>query len=180
MGGGSMMGVNDGSRSVPSSRRQDQPDGLLRPVCSGLTAAFDAPRLSHSEARPMSYHFSKRLNVPFDQAVARVIEALKREGFGVLTDIDVKATLKIKLGADFRPYRILGACNPPLAYRALQLEDKIGTMLPCNVIVQEHHSGGVEVSAVDPVASMQAIDNPGLAEVAKEVQAKLKRVVEGL
>jgi uncharacterized protein (DUF302 family) len=128
----------------------------------------------------MSYHFSKRLDVPFDQAVARVIEVLKREGFGVLTDIDVRATLKAKLGEDFRPYRILGACNPQLAYRALKLEDKIGTMLPCNVIVQEHQGGGVEVSAVDPVASMQAIENPGLAELAKEVQAKLKRVVEGL
>jgi uncharacterized protein (DUF302 family) len=118
--------------------------------------------------------------LPFDQAVARVIEALKREGFGVLTDIDVRATLESKLGEEFRGYRILGACNPPLAYRALQLEDKIGTMLPCNVIVQEHQSGGIEVSAVDPVTSMQAIDNPGLAEVAKEVQAKLKRVVESL
>lgn len=128
----------------------------------------------------MNYHFSKRLDVPFDQAVARVIEALKREGFGVLTDIDVRATLKAKLGEDFRPYRILGACNPQLAYRALRLEDKIGTMLPCNVIVQEHQGDGVEVSAVDPVASMQAIQNPGLAELAKEVQAKLKRVVEGL
>jgi uncharacterized protein (DUF302 family) len=129
----------------------------------------------------MSYHFSKRLDVPFDQAVARVIEALKREGFGVLTDIDVRATLKAKLGEDFRPYRILGACNPLLAHRALQLEDKIGTMLPCNVVVQEHQGGGgVEVSAVDPVASMQAIENPGLAEVANEVRAKLKRVVEGL
>jgi uncharacterized protein (DUF302 family) len=128
----------------------------------------------------MSYHFSKRLDVPFDQAVARVIEALKREGFGVLTDIDVSATMKAKLGEDFRPYRILGACNPQLAHRALQLEDKIGTMLPCNVIVQQHEGGGVEVSAVDPVASMQAIRNPGLAEVAKLVQVKLRKVVEGL
>jgi uncharacterized protein (DUF302 family) len=128
----------------------------------------------------MSYHFSKRLNVPFDTAVTHVIEGLKREGFGILTDIDVKSTLKNKLGKDFRPYRILGACNPPLALRALQLEDKIGTMLPCNVIVQEDQSGSVEVSAVDPVASMQAIDNADLAEVAKEVQSKLKRVVESL
>ena len=128
----------------------------------------------------MSYHFTKRLDVTFDQAVARVTEALKREGFGVLTDIDVKATMKAKLGEDFRPYRILGACNPQLAHRALKLEDKIGTMLPCNVIVQEYQGGGVEVSAVDPVASMQAIENPALAEVAKEVQAKLRRIVNEL
>ena len=128
----------------------------------------------------MSYHFSKRLDLPFDQAVARVIEALKREGFGVLTDIDVRATIKSKLGEEFRAYRILGVCNPPLAFRALQLEDKIGTMLPCNVIVQEHADGNVEISAVDPVASMQAIHNPGLAEVAKEVQSRLKRAIEGL
>ncbi len=128
----------------------------------------------------MSYHFSKTLDIPFDQAVARVTEALKREGFGVLTDIDVGATMKAKLGADFRPYRILGACNPQLAHRALLLEDKIGTMLPCNVIVQRRDDGRVEVSAVDPVASMQAIRNPGLAEVASEVQARLKRVIESL
>ena len=128
----------------------------------------------------MAYHFSKALDLPFDQAVARVVETLKREGFGILTDIDVKATMKAKLGKEFRPYRILGACNPQLAHRALQLEDKIGTMLPCNVIVQEHASGGVEVSAVDPVASMQAIHNPDLAEVAKEVRAKLKRTIDEL
>jgi uncharacterized protein (DUF302 family) len=128
----------------------------------------------------MSYHFSKSLDLPFNQALARVTEALKREGFGILTDINVKSTLKSKLGQDFREYRIPGACNPPLAFRALQLEDKIGTMLACNVIVQENQSGGVEVSAVDPVASMQAINNVDLAEVAKEVQNKLKRVVEGL
>ena len=107
-------------------------------------------------------------------------EALKREGFGLLTDIDVKATMKAKLGEEFRPYRILGACNPQLAHRALMLEDKIGTMLPCNVIVQQHADGTAEVSAVDPVASMQAIENPRLAEVAKEVRAKLERVVDGL
>ena len=128
----------------------------------------------------MTYHFSKTLEMPFDQAVSRVTEALKKEGFGLLTDIDVSATMKAKLKEDFRPYRILGACNPQLAYRALTLEDKIGTMLPCNVIVQQHQGGGVEVSAVDPVASMQAIDNPALAGVANEVRAKLKRVVDGL
>jgi len=128
----------------------------------------------------MTYHFSKTLDLPFDQAVARVIEALQTEGFGVLTDIDVSATLKAKLKEDFRPYRILGACNPHLAHRALKLEDKIGTMLPCNVIVQQHAGGGVEVSAVDPVASMQAIYNPGLAEIADEVQARLKKIIAGL
>ena len=106
-------------------------------------------------------------------------EALKREGFGVLTDIDVKATMKAKLGEEFRPYRILGAYNPQLAHRALQLEDKIGTMLPCNVIVQQHADGAVEVSAVDPVASMRAIENPRLAEVANEVQAKLQTSCHG-
>jgi len=128
----------------------------------------------------MSYHFSKTLNVPFDEAIPRVTEALKTEGFGVLTDIDVAATMKAKLGEDFRPYRILGACNPQLAHRALQLEDKIGTMLPCNVIVQQHGDGRVEVSAVDPAASMQAIDNPGLAELAQDVRDRLKRVVDSL
>ena len=128
----------------------------------------------------MTYHFSKTIDLPFDDAVARVTEALKREGFGVLTDIDVSATLKSKLGVSFRPYRILGACNPPLAHRALELEDKIGTMLPCNVVVQEHRAGNVEASAVDPAASMQAIENPALAEVAEEVRGRLQKVIDGL
>ena len=126
----------------------------------------------------MAYHFSTRLNLPFDAAVAATTEALKRHGFGVLTEIDVQATLKNKLGAAFRPYRILGACNPQMAYRALQAEDKIGTMLPCNVIVQQHEDGAVEVSAVDPVSSMQAIDNPALAETAAKVRDMLKQVVD--
>jgi uncharacterized protein (DUF302 family) len=128
----------------------------------------------------MSYHFSRQLAMPFDAALARVGEALKHEGFGILTEIDVKATLKSKLGVDFRPYRILGACNPQLAHQALLKEDKIGTMLPCNVIVQELVDGGVEVSAVDPVASMQAIDNPELAEIADQVRGRLKGVIDGL
>ena len=128
----------------------------------------------------MSYHFSKTLRMPFDAAVARVTAALQREGFGILTEIDVKATLKKKLDVDFRNYRILGACNPPLAHQALQLEDKIGTMLPCNVVVQETGAGTVEVSAVDPVASMQAIENPRLQGVAETVRAKLKAVVDSL
>jgi len=128
----------------------------------------------------MSYHFSKTLTLTFDAAVARVTAALQREGFGILTDIDVKATMKKKLDVDFRNYRILGACNPPLAHKALQLEDKIGTMLPCNVILQDAGPGKVEVSAVDPVASMMAIRNPQLADVASTVQAKLKAVIDGL
>jgi len=128
----------------------------------------------------MSYYFSKTLNVPFDEAVERVIQELKKEGFGILTDIDVKATLKKKLDVDFKKYRILGACNPPFAYRALQNEDKIGTMLPCNVIVQEYTEGVVEVAAIDPVASMQAIRNPKLHEIAGQIQAKLKAVIGSL
>jgi uncharacterized protein (DUF302 family) len=128
----------------------------------------------------MSYYFSKTLNVPFDEAVERVIQELKKEGFGILTDIDVKATLKKKLNVDFKKYRILGACNPPFAYRALQAEDKIGTMLPCNVIIQEHTEGTVEVSAIDPVASMQAIHNPELHDIAQEIQAKLEAVIGSL
>ena len=125
----------------------------------------------------MSYYFSRMLDVPFDDAIGRVVEELKAEGFGVLTEIDVKATLKKKLGADFRNYRILGACNPPFAYEALKVEDKIGTMLPCNIIVQEMPDGAVEVSAVDPVASMQAVENPSLAPVARQIRTKLQAVI---
>jgi uncharacterized protein (DUF302 family) len=128
----------------------------------------------------MGYYFGKTLHLPFDEAITQVTEGLKKEGFGVLTDIDVKATLKKKLDVDFRNYRILGACNPPFAYRALQAEDKIGTMLPCNVIVQETAEGAVEVAAIDPIASMQAIQNPALADVAHEVQSKLRRVINSL
>ena len=128
----------------------------------------------------MSYHFSRTLGIPFVDAIANVKSALKDQGFGVLTDIDVQKTLREKLGVEFRQYRILGACNPSLAHRALQLEDKIGTMLPCNVIVQEHGEGRIEVSAVDPVASMQAVDNPDLGDVAHTVQAKLKAVIASL
>jgi len=128
----------------------------------------------------MTYYFSKTLETSFDEAVSRATEALKREGFGVLTAIDVQEALRRKLGVDFRRYRILGACNPGMAYQALQAEDKIDTMLPCNVIVQETGTGTVEVSAVDPVASMQAIDNPKLRAVAETVREQLRRVVETL
>ena len=128
----------------------------------------------------MKYYFSTTLKLPFDEAVARTTDVLRKHGFGVLTEIDVQATLRNKLGAGLRPYRILGACNPQMAYRALQAEDKIGTMLPCNVVVQQREDGAVEVAAVDPIASMQAIDNPSLAETAKQVQQMLKAVVEEL
>lgn len=128
----------------------------------------------------MSYYFGKTLEASFDESVGRVISALKREGFGILTDIDVKATLKKKLDVDFKEYRILGACNPPFAYQALQAEDKIGTMLPCNVIVQQRGAGQVEVAAIDPIASMKAVENPKLADVARQVQAKLKKVIDSL
>ena len=133
-----------------------------------------------SRKTSMSYYFSKTLEMPFDQAIKHVIDALAAKGFGVLTTIDVSATMKKKLGVDFRPYMILGACNPSFAHKALQSEDKIGTMLPCNVILQEAGEGRVEVSAVDPVASMQAVENPKLATIAGEVRDLLKQVVAGL
>ncbi|MGB4858349.1 MAG: DUF302 domain-containing protein, partial [Dokdonella sp.] len=116
----------------------------------------------------------------FDDAIARATEVLNQEGFGILTDIDVKATMKKKLDKDFRDYRILGACNPSMAWQALQAEDMIGTMLPCNVIVQQRDNGDIEVAAVDPAASMQAVDNPGLARVAADVRDRLKRVIDSL
>jgi len=128
----------------------------------------------------MSYYFSKKFSAGFDEAIERVKASLKNEGFGVLTTIDVKETLKRKLDVDFRRYTILGACNPPYAYKALQAEDKIGTMLPCNVIVQELGDGTIEAAAIGPVASMQAVENDELGETAAEVQAKLKRVIDSL
>ncbi len=128
----------------------------------------------------MSYYFNKTLNISFDDAITKVTEELKKEGFGILTEIDVKEAMKKKLDKDFRKYRILGACNPPFAYKALQAEDKIGTMLPCNVIVQETDDGNVEVAAIDPVASMQAVGNQALKEIALEVREKLKTVLTNL
>lgn len=127
----------------------------------------------------MTYYIAKTVSGEFDAVIDRVTEALKKEGFGVLTDIDVKATMKKKLDADFRPYRILGACNPKMALKALTAEDKIGVMLPCNVIVQQTDEG-IEVAAVDPVASMQAVKNADLADIAGPVKAALARVVESL
>jgi uncharacterized protein (DUF302 family) len=128
----------------------------------------------------MEYYFSKTIDLSFDNAIQKVTEALKTEGFGILTEIDIKATLKKKLDVDFYNYKILGACNPPFAYKALLAEDKIGTMLPCNVIVQEKVAGHVEVSAVDPSASMLSIENKDLQAIATEIRAKLKKVIDHL
>lgn len=128
----------------------------------------------------MTYYFSKTLLQDFDEAVRHTVEALKTEGFGIITEIDLKETLKKKIGAEFRNYRILGACNPHLAFEALKIEDKVGTMLPCNVIVQEVEKGKTEVAAIDPVASMQAIPNPTLRATAEIVRAKLQKVVAEL
>jgi len=128
----------------------------------------------------VSYYFSKRVDASFDDAVIAVTERLKEEGFGVLTEIDVRATFKKKLDIDFRQYRILGACHPQSAHRAIQAEEKIGLMLPCNVIVQETDGGAVEVAAIDPVASMQAVDNPALGEIGVEIRGKLKSVIDKL
>jgi uncharacterized protein (DUF302 family) len=128
----------------------------------------------------MDYYFSKTIDQSFDSAIQKVTKALKTEGFGILTEIDVKATLKEKINVDFYNYKILGACNPPFAYKALLAEDKIGTMLPCNVIVQEKISGKVEVSAVDPSASMLAIENKDLQAIATEIKTRLKKVIEDL
>ncbi|GET25814.1 DUF302 domain-containing protein [Prolixibacter sp. NT017] len=128
----------------------------------------------------MKYYIDKKTKGDFDEVVTRVTEALKQEGFGVLTEIDIQQKLKEKLDVDFRKYKILGACNPPFAYQALEIEDKIGTMLPCNVVVQETEDGGIEVAAVNPVASMQAVDDEDLICVSENILKKLERVIESL
>jgi len=128
----------------------------------------------------MKYFYSKNVDLSYDQAITRVTELLKEEGFGVLTEIDVKETLKKKLDVDFKKYKILGACNPNFAHKALQAEDKIGVMLPCNVIVEEHEDGTVEVSAVNPIASMQAVSNDDLQPIAEQVRSNLEKVINKL
>lgn len=128
----------------------------------------------------MSYYVSTNFDGSFEEAIAKTTEELKKEGFGVLTEIDVKETLKKKLDVDFKKYKILGACNPGFAHKALQAEDKIGTMLPCNVIVEEHEDGTVEVSAVNPMASMQAVENSSLGNIADEVKSKLEKVIQAI
>lgn len=127
----------------------------------------------------MKYYFSKTLNISFEETIQKVTDELQKEGFGILTEIDVKETLKKKLDVDFRPYKILGACNPNFAYQALQAESHIGTMLPCNVIVQDSGSG-VEVAAIDPKASMAAVENPDLEDVATQVQDLLRKIIGNL
>jgi uncharacterized protein (DUF302 family) len=129
----------------------------------------------------MSYYINKTLTgITFEEGISKITESLKNEGFGILTEIDIKATLKKKLDVDFYNYKILGACNPPYAYKALQAEDKIGAMLPCNVIVQEKVKGEIEISAVDPIASMQAVKNPELGELANEIRNKLVKCIEAI
>ena len=126
------------------------------------------------------YYFNKTVGLSFEDAIAKVTEELKKEGFGILTEIDMAGTMKKKLDVDIRPYKILGACNPPFAYKALQTESHIGIYLPCNVIVQDVGDGKTEVAAVDPLVAMSRVENPALETVAKDVQAKLQRVIENL
>ncbi len=128
----------------------------------------------------MAYYLGKTLPIAFEEAITRTVEALKKEGFGIITDIDIKETLKKKINVDYPSYRILGACNPALAHEALKLENKVGTMLPCNVVVRDAGNGQTEVAAIDPVASMQAINNPELNRAAGQVRAKLEKVIEQL
>ena len=128
----------------------------------------------------MSYYIATTLDEPFDTAISRAEEALKKEGFGVISRIDIQDALRTKIGVEFRPYTILGACNPALAYEALKLDDKVGTMLPCNVVVQARGDGETEIAAIDPVASMQAIDNAELQRAAAEVRRRLESVIESL
>ena len=128
----------------------------------------------------MSYHISKIVDLSFDEAVSKTIEELKKEGFGVLTDVDVKAVLKKKIDVDFTQYRILGACNPPLAYETLKAEDRVGLMLPCTVLVRETKDGGVEVSAIDPMSAMSVVGNEALAETGALVRDKLATVIKGV
>jgi len=141
---------------------------------------WNRSRLLTQKSKNMNYYFNKTLNEDFNTVIERVTEALRNEGFGILTEIDIKETLKKKLDIDFKKYRILGACNPPYAHKALEAEDKIGTMLPCNVIVQEINPSIVEVAAINPMASMMAVENKQLMEIADEITAKLKNVIEKL
>ena len=128
----------------------------------------------------MTYYFAKTIECGFEDAVARARQALQHEGFGIITEIDVRQTLKAKIGVEFRPYLILGACNPALAHEALKIEDKVGTMLPCNVVVQDFGAGRIEIAAIDPVASMAAIENPALKIKARQVGEKLRAAITAI
>jgi len=128
----------------------------------------------------MKYYINRKLEISFEDAIEKVIYELKKEGFGILTDSDIRQTFKNRLGVNFRNYRILGACNPSFAYRALQIDDKIGTMLPCNVIVEEIDENTTQVAAIDPPASMLAVDNEDIKEIANEIKSKLQRVMNSL
>ncbi len=128
----------------------------------------------------MSYYFSKTISVEFDETIAKVTDALKLMGFGIVSDIDMQSKFKDKLNVDYKRYRILGACNPSFAFKAIQAEEKIGTMLPCNVVVSEINDNRTEVTAIDPIASMMAINNPALTPLANEISEKLKKLVESL
>lgn len=128
----------------------------------------------------MSYNISKKVEGSFDDTVNKVTEELKKEGFGIISEIDLKEKFKEKLNVDFRNYKILGACNPALAFKAIQQEDKIGTMLPCNILIQEHENGEVEVSAINPLASIGAVNNESLQSIAAEVTGKLRVAIENI
>ena len=128
----------------------------------------------------MNYNISKKVEGTFDDTINKVTEELKKEGFGIISEIDLKEKFKEKLNVNFRNYKILGACNPALALKAIEQEDKIGTMLPCNILVQEHENGGVEVSAINPLASIGAVNNESLQSIAEEVTSKLKVVIENI
>lgn len=141
-----------------------------------VAPSYRDPRNIPQRRPDVAYHFSTITDLSFDAAIAATTDAFARHGFGILTQIDVQATLAKKLDADFRPYRILGACNPPMAYQALLAEDRIWTMMPCNAIVQQRDGGKVEVSAVDPFASMAALENPKLAEATTKVSEMLRQV----
>jgi len=145
-----------------------------------MTTSTASDAANREKGTAMSYYMATIVEMAFDEAIERTEAALKVEGFGVLTRIDVQQTLKAKIDVDFRPYTILGACNPTLAHQALQLEDKVGTMLPCNVVVQQKEDGRVEVAAINPVASMQAIDNPQLKQAAAAVRDRLSRVIASI
>jgi uncharacterized protein (DUF302 family) len=151
-------------------------DAVLLSFAGVYCASQIVPRVGEI----MSYYFSKILPTGFDDAIGRTTAALQAQGFGIITEVDVQQTLKNKIGVDFRKYRILGACNPKLAHEALQIEDKIGTMLPCNVVVQEVSKDKIEIAAIDPVASMQAVDNPKLKEAAARVRELLKAAIEAI